>query len=53
MPQEKALATASEEVVPAKCGYFEKFLLANSKQGFFIGGKVDKFFSYFFSFSSL
>lgn len=38
--KEKALATASEEVVPAKCGYFEKFLLANSKQGFFIGGKL-------------
>lgn len=50
MPQEKGLATASEEAVPATCRYFEKFLLANSKQGFFIGDKVDKFFLYFFLF---
>jgi len=35
--KEKALKTASEEVIPGKCAYFEKFLVANSKQGFFIG----------------
>jgi len=44
MQQEKALATASEEAIPAKCGYFEKFLVANSKHGFFIGDKVSKWF---------
>ncbi|XP_020630097.1 glutathione S-transferase 1-like [Orbicella faveolata] len=38
--KEKALATASEEAIPAKCGYFEKFLVANSKHGFFIGDKL-------------
>lgn len=37
--KEKALAAAGEEVVN-KCGYFEKFLLANSKHGFFIGDKL-------------
>jgi len=40
--KEKALKTASEEAIPGKCAYFEKFLLANSKQGFFIGDKVSK-----------
>jgi len=38
--KEKALKTASEEAIPGKCAYFEKFLLANSKQGFFIGDKL-------------
>lgn len=38
--KEKALTTASEEAIPAKCGYFEKFLVANSKHGFLIGDKL-------------
>ena len=42
LQQEKALTTASEEAIPAKCGYFEKFLVTNSKHGFFIGDKVSK-----------
>lgn len=37
--KEKGLATANEEVLN-KCGYFEKFLSANSKHGFFIGDKM-------------
>jgi len=36
------LKTVSEEVIPEKCAYFEKFLLANSKGGFFIGDTVSK-----------
>lgn len=36
------MKTVSEEAIPGKCGYLEKFLLANSKQGFFIGDKVRK-----------
>ena len=37
--QEKALVAAREEVIK-KCGYFEKFLSANSKKGFFTGDQV-------------
>lgn len=36
--KEKAMKTATEEVIPDKCGYFEKILSAN-KNGFFIGEK--------------
>lgn len=41
MNQEKAMKTATEEVIPDKCGYFEKILSAN-KNGFFIGEKVGR-----------
>ena len=38
--QEKGLASANEEVLN-KCGYFEKFLLADNEKGFFVGDKVN------------
>ncbi|KAL9962463.1 hypothetical protein ACROYT_G031568 [Oculina patagonica] len=38
--KEKALAAVTKELVPEKCRFFEKFLLANSKHGFFIGDKL-------------
>ena len=41
MNQEKGMKTATEEVIPDKCGYFEKILSAN-KNGFFIGEKVGR-----------
>ena len=41
MNQEKAMKTATEEVIPDKCGYFEKILSAN-KNRFFIGEKVGR-----------
>ena len=41
--QEKALETARKEVIPDKCGFFEKFLAANDKEGFFIADKVNDF----------
>lgn len=37
--KEKAMKTATEEVIPDKCGYFEKILSAN-KNGFFISEKL-------------
>lgn len=39
--KEKGMKTATEEVIPDKCGYFEKILSAN-KNGFFIGEKVGR-----------
>lgn len=38
--KEKALETARKEVIPDKCGFFEKFLAANDKEGFFIADKL-------------
>ena len=35
------MKTATEEMIPDKCGYFEKILSAN-KNGFFIGEKVGR-----------
>jgi len=37
--KEKGLASANEEVLN-KCGYFEKFLLADTEKGFFVGDKL-------------
>ncbi|KAL9962476.1 hypothetical protein ACROYT_G031581 [Oculina patagonica] len=38
--KEKLLRVVNDEIIPRKCRHFEKFLSANTKQGFFFGDKL-------------